>query len=468
MSRALAALLRCGNTPATDIAPDGPHLTQRPLFAAKSPALKGAADIPGDKSISHRALMLGGLAVGQTRITGLLEGDDVYATAAALRALGVTVTREAPGAWTVSGVGVGGLAEPSQVLDMGNSGTAARLLLGVLATHNLTAFLTGDHSLVKRPMARVTGPLSRMGADFVTRDGRLPLAVRGATNPIPIVHRMQVASAQVKSAVLLAGLSAPGETTVVEPVATRDHTERMLRHFGGTISVGLLEDGATAITVHGQPELVAAPITVPGDPSSAAFPAVAALLVPGSEISLRNVGMNPLRTGLYETLVEMGADIRFTDAGEAGGEPVSDLVVRASALKGVTVPPERAPRMIDEYPILAMAAACAEGTTHLLGLAELKVKESDRLAMIAAGLKACGVKIEVGEDSLTIHGAGRPPRGGATIATAFDHRIAMSFLVLGLVSDEPVAIDDATAIATSFPTFEALMAGLGARITGGD
>jgi 3-phosphoshikimate 1-carboxyvinyltransferase len=443
-----------------------PALTLRPLSASKSPALTGTADIPGDKSISHRALMLGGLAVGQTRITGLLEGDDVHATAAALRALGVTVTREGPGAWTVSGVGVGGLSEPSQVLDMGNSGTAARLLLGVLATHNFTAFMTGDHSLVKRPMARVTGPLSRMGADFVTRGGRLPLVVRGAANPIPIVHRMEVASAQVKSAVLLAGLSAPGETTVVEPVATRDHTERMLRHFGGAISVNLLEDGATAITVHGRPELVAAPITVPGDPSSAAFPAVAALLVPGSEVSLRNVGMNPLRTGLYETLIEMGADITFTDAGEAGGEPVSDFVARYSVLKGVTVPAERAPRMIDEYPILAMAAACAEGTTRLLGLAELKVKESDRLAMIAEGLAACGVKIAVGEVSLTIHGNGRPPKGGATVATAFDHRIAMSFLVLGLVSDEPIAVDDATAIATSFPTFEALMAKLGAPILG--
>jgi 3-phosphoshikimate 1-carboxyvinyltransferase len=439
-------------------------VTLRPLSAAKSPALKGAAAIPGDKSISHRALMLGGLAVGETRITGLLEGEDVHATAAALRALGVTVVREAPGSWTVSGVGVGGLAEPPQILDMGNSGTAARLLLGVLATHNLTAFMTGDHSLVKRPMARVTAPLTRMGADFVTRGGRLPLVVRGAVWPIPIVHRMEVASAQVKSAVLLAGLSAPGETTVIEPVATRDHTERMLRHFGGTLSVRLLEDGATAITVRGQPELTAAPIVVPGDPSSAAFPAVAALLVPGSEVSLRNVGMNPLRTGLYDTLVEMGADIQFTDAGEAGGEPVSDLVVRASALKGVTVPAERAPRMIDEYPILAMAAACAEGTTHLAGLAELKVKESDRLAMIAAGLHACGVKIDVGEDSLTIHGTGRPPKGGATVATAFDHRIAMSFLALGLVSDEPIAVDDAAAIATSFPTFEALMAGLGAPI----
>jgi 3-phosphoshikimate 1-carboxyvinyltransferase len=441
-------------------------LTNRPLTATKSSALHGAADVPGDKSISHRALMLGGLAIGQTRITGLLEGDDVYATAGALRALGVTVTREGPGAWTVSGVGVGGFAEPSEVLDMGNSGTAARLLLGLLATHDFTAFMTGDHSLVKRPMARVTGPLSRMGADFTTRGGRLPLAVRGAANSIPIVYRMEVASAQVKSAVLLAGLNAPGETTVIEPVATRDHTERMLRHFGGTISVGLLEDGATAITVKGQPELVAAPIVVPGDPSSAAFPAVAALLVPGSEVALRNVGMNPLRTGLYETLVEMGADISFTDAGEAGGEPVSDLVVRAGPLKGVTVPAERAPRMIDEYPILAMAAACAEGTTHLLGLAELKVKESDRLAMIAAGLVACGVKIELGEDSLAIHGTGRPPKGGATVATAFDHRIAMSFLVLGLVSDAPITVDDATAIATSFPTFETLMADLGARITG--
>ncbi len=409
--------------------------------------------------------MLGGLAIGQTHITGLLEGDDVYATAAALRALGVPVTRNGPGDWMVSGVGVGGLAEPSQVLDMGNSGTAARLLLGVLATHDLTAFMTGDHSLVKRPMARVTTPLSRMGADFVTRGGRLPLVVRGASNPIPIVHRMEVASAQVKSAVLLAGLNAPGETTVIEPVGTRDHTERMLRHFGGTVSVRTLEDGATAITVRGQPELIAAPIVVPGDPSSAAFPAVAALLVPGSELTLRNVGMNPLRTGLYETLVEMGADITFTGAGEAGGEPVSDLVVRAGALSGVTVPPERAPRMIDEYPILAMAAACAQGTTRLLGLAELKVKESDRLAMIAAGLAACGVKIEVGDDSLTIHGTGRAPKGGATVATAFDHRIAMSFLVLGLVSDEPIGIDDATAIATSFPSFETLMTGLGARIT---
>ncbi len=451
--------------PACSQSTDGPCVTNRPLKASKSSGLSGTADIPGDKSISHRALMLGGLAIGETRISGLLEGEDVHATAGALRALGVPVRRDAPGVWTVHGVGVGGLAEPAEVLDMGNSGTAARLLLGLLATHDLTAFMTGDHSLVKRPMARVTTPLSMMGADFVTRGGRLPLVVRGAASPIPIVYRMPVASAQVKSAVILAGLSAPGRTTVIEPAPTRDHTERMLRHFGATVTVEALEDGSAAITVDGQPELTSAPILVPGDPSSAAFPAVAALLVPGSEIRLGNVGMNPARTGLYATLIEMGADIAFLNEGEAGGEPVADLIVRAGALKGVHVPAERAPSMIDEYPILAMAAACATGTTHMAGLAELKVKESDRLAMIAQGLVACGVKIELGEDSLTIHGTGRPPRGGAAVATAFDHRIAMSFLVLGLVSDEPIVVDDATAIATSFPTFESLMGGLGARIS---
>jgi 3-phosphoshikimate 1-carboxyvinyltransferase len=411
--------------------------------------------------------MLGGVAVGRTTITGLLEGEDVHATAGALRALGVTVTRHGPGSWSVDGVGLGGLTEPAQVLDMGNSGTAARLLLGLLATHDLTAFMTGDASLNKRPMTRVTKPLSRMGAEFVTRGGRLPLVVRGAAQPIPITHHMEVASAQVKSAVLLAGLSAPGRTTVIEEAATRDHTERMLRHFGGTVATERLEDGSTAITVFGQPELVAAPIAVPGDPSSAAFPAVAALLVPDSEVRLRHVGMNILRTGLYETLIEMGADISIEPTGEAGGEPVADLILRSSTLSGVTVPPERAPRMIDEYPILAIAAACARGTTRLLGLGELRVKESDRLAMIAAGLAACGVALEMGEDSLTIHGTGRPPAGGALVATAFDHRIAMSFLVMGLVSGEPVAVDDATAIATSFPGFEALMTGLGARIAEG-
>jgi 3-phosphoshikimate 1-carboxyvinyltransferase len=444
-----------------------PSVTNRPLHARKSPPLRGRADIPGDKSISHRALMLGALAIGETRIAGLLEGEDVHATAGALRALGVTVIREANGDWRVAGVGVGGLAEPDSVLDMGNSGTAARLLLGVLATHRMTAFMSGDASLNKRPMARVTGPLGRIGADFVTRGGRLPLVVRGAVNPIPIVYRMEVASAQVKSAILLAGLNAPGITTVIEAAATRDHTERMLRHFGGDVSTETLEDDATAISVRGHVELKAAPVIVPADPSSAAFPAVAALLIAGSEVVLPNIGLNPARAGLYETLIEMGADIVMTGGREAGGEPVADLTVRGSRLTGVTVPAERAPRMIDEYPILAMAAACANGTTRLLGLAELRVKESDRLAMIADGLAACGVRIEMGEDSLTIYGNGRPPAGGATVTTAFDHRIAMSFLVLGLVTDAPVAVDDATAIATSFPGFEALMTGLGAEIVPG-
>jgi 3-phosphoshikimate 1-carboxyvinyltransferase len=408
--------------------------------------------------------MLGGLAIGQTRIAGLLEGDDVRATAAALWALGVASSRTPDGLWHVSGVGVGGLAEPGQVLDMGNSGTAARLLLGLLATHDMTAFMTGDDSLVKRPMARVTRPLARMGADFVTRGGRLPLAVRGARRPIPIVQPMEVPSAQVKSAILLAGLAAPGRTTVIEYARTRDHTERMLRHFGAGILVEAIEDGATAITVEGQPELIAAPISVPADPSSAAFPAVAALLVPDSQVRLTGVGMNPLRTGLYDTLIEMGADIAFEPLADEGGESVADLVVRTSALRGVTVPPDRAPRMIDEYPILAVAAACAAGTTRLLGLGELRVKESDRLTMIAAGLAACGVAVEAGEDSLTIHGTGRPPAGAATVATAFDHRIAMSFLVLGLVAEAAIAVDDATSIDTSFPDFLALMNGLGARI----
>ncbi len=439
----------------------------RPLYAARSGPLKGTVTIPGDKSISHRALMLGALAIGRTHIVGLLEGEDVHATAAAMRALGVTVVRDAPGIWHVDGVGVGGLKEPVQVLDMGNSGTAARLLLGLLATHDMTAFMTGDASLVKRPMARVTTPLSRMGGEFVTRSqGRLPLSVRGARQPMPLTYRTEVASAQVKSAILLAGLNAPGTTRVIESAATRDHTERMLRHFGGKVAVETLEDGASAITVTGHPELIAADIDVPGDPSSAAFPAVAALLVPGSEVTLRHVGMNPLRDGLYETLIEMGADITIAPGGEAGGEPVADLTLRASRLKGVTVPAGRAPRMIDEYPVLAMAAACAEGTTRLLGLSELRVKESDRLAMIADGLARCGVEVEAGPDSLTIHGRGKPPQGGATVATEFDHRIAMSFLVLGLVSDEPIGVDDATAIATSFPGFEELMNGLGAQITG--
>jgi 3-phosphoshikimate 1-carboxyvinyltransferase len=346
---------------------------------------------------------------------------------------------------------------------MGNSGTAARLLMGLVATHPVTAMFTGDDSLVKRPMARVTAPLERMGAAFVTRSGgRLPLAVIGTASPVPVTYRLPVPSAQVKSAILLAGLNTPGITTVVEAEPTRDHTELMLRHFGGEVTTERQEDGTLAVSVTGEVELRGRAVAVPADPSSAAFPAVAAILRDGSEIVLSGVGTNPRRTGLYETLIEMGADIRFENERVEAGEPVADLRVRASRLKGVPVPPERAPSMIDEYPILAVAAACAEGTTVMNGLAELRVKESDRLAMIAAGLEACGVGVEVGADSLVVHG-GRP-RGGARVTTAMDHRIAMSFLVLGTVSAEPVAVDDSTFIDTSFPGFVELMTGLGADI----
>ncbi len=426
----------------------------------------GCARIPGDKSISHRALMLGALAVGETEIEGLLEGDDVRHTAAAMSALGAHVSPGVDGGlWRVRGVGIGGLVEPSQVLDMGNSGTAARLLIGVVASHPITSFFTGDASLNRRPMARVTAPLERMGASFVGRaGGRLPLAVIGTHHPVPIEYRLPVASAQVKSAILLAGLNAPGITTVIETHPTRDHSELMLRHFGATVTTESLANGALAVSVTGQPELVGRRVRVPSDPSSAAFPAVAALLHPGSELTLTAVGMNPRRTGLYQTLQEMGADLRFENPRTEAGEPVADLVIRGSALRGVDVPPERAPSMIDEYPILAIAAACAQGTTRMFGLAELRVKESDRLAMVADGLTACGVSVETGPESLFVHGTGRPPRGGAAIATAMDHRIAMSFLVLGTVSAEPVAIDDGRFIETSFPGFAALMNSLGAKI----
>ena len=404
--------------------------------------------------------MLGALAIGRTEIPGLLEGEDVLATAAALNALGASVTRGGDGRWTVDGIGVGGLAEPEDVLDLGNSGTAARLLLGMLATHPITAFVTGDASLRRRPMGRVVEPLSRFGARFVSREGgRLPLAVSGAVDPIPIVYRLPVPSAQVKSAVLLAGLNTPGATTVIEPQPTRDHTERMLRHFGAAVSTEPEEGGGRRVTVEGFPELTAAPIIVPGDPSSAAFPLVAALIVPGSEVTIEGVGINPLRTGLLECLSEMGADIALLNRREEGGEPVADIRARAGALTGADIPAERAPRMIDEYPILAVAAACARGRTVMRGLAELRVKESDRLAAIAAGLAGCGVHVAVEGDDLIVEGAGSPPAGGALIETQLDHRIAMAFLVLGLAAEEPVRIDDAAPIATSFPGFVALMTG---------
>ncbi|MBM3482174.1 MAG: 3-phosphoshikimate 1-carboxyvinyltransferase [Alphaproteobacteria bacterium] len=450
--------------------PHAPAVTEpagpAPLRAKRGSRLVGEATVPGDKSISHRALMIGALAVGETRIEGLLEGEDVLNTGRALEKLGVEVGRTGPGAWRVHGVGIGGLTEPSDVLDFGNAGTGARLMMGVLAGHAFTSIMTGDASLRRRPMNRVIEPLREVGARFVTREGgRLPLAMVGAANPIPIRYRLPVASAQVKSAVLFAGLSAPGETIVIEPEPSRDHTELMLRHFGARVEVRAGEGkGEHAIVLGGQPELEARHIRVPGDISSAAFPLAAALLVPGSEVTLRNVGINPLRTGLLDTLGEMGATISMETSGRTGAEPVADLRVRASALKGVHVPAERAPRMIDEYPILAALAACAEGTSRFDGLAELRVKESDRLAAIANGLKACGVAVEELKDGLIIEGRGRPPAGGGMIEAKLDHRIAMAFLVLGLVTVQPVVVDDGSPIATSFPDFVLLMTRLGASI----
>jgi 3-phosphoshikimate 1-carboxyvinyltransferase len=435
-----------------------------PLVSKSAGPLRGQCRVPGDKSISHRALILGALAVGRTRVTGLLEGEDVLRTAQALAALGASLERESEGTWLVKGVGIGGLGPPGDVLDMGNSGTGARLLMGVAATHPFTSFFTGDPSLRRRPMARVTTPLREIGARIVASDGgRLPLAVIGAQNPLPIAYRLPVPSAQVKSAVLLAGLNAPGETIVEEKLPTRDHSERLMRHFGASVLVEATNDGGRRIRLRGQPELSGADLVVPGDPSSAAFPAVAALIVPGSEIVIVGVGMNPLRAGLYATLAEMGADIALADERVEGGEPVADLVVRASALKGVEVPAERAPSMIDEYPILAVAAAFAAGRTVMHGLAELRVKESDRLAAIAEGLTACGAAVTVAGDTLIVEGRG-PPKGGGAIAARLDHRIAMAFLVLGAASERPVWIDDGATIATSFPGFAAMMNGLGAAI----
>ncbi len=436
----------------------------QPLRSRPTGALSGVARVPGDKSISHRSLMLGTLAVGETVIEGLLEGEDVLRTAAAMRALGASAVREKDGSWRVHGRGIGGLQEPGDVLDLGNAGTGARLLMGLLATHRLTAFLTGDASLRSRPMARVAKPLQEIGARIIARDGcRLPLAIIGAAEPVPISYRLPVASAQVKSAVLLAGLNTPGETTVIEPEPTRDHTELMLRHFGVELRVEMTTDGRRT-TVVGQPEITGRRIAVPADPSSAAFPLVAALLLPGSDVTLSNVGINPHRIGLIETLREMGADIVFADQRQEGGESVADIRVRASRLTGVKVPAARAPSMIDEYPVLAVAAACAGGTTVMQGLGELRVKESDRLAAIAKGLSACGVAVEDGPDSLTVQGGKGRPRGGASIVANLDHRIAMAFLVLGMVAERPVEIDDGSPIETSFPGFAALMNGLGAQI----
>ena len=435
------------------------------LVARPVARLHGRVRAPGDKSISHRALMFGALALGETTVRGLLEGEDVLATAAAMRALGAQVECDGRGLWRVRGVGVGGGREPDHVLDLGNSGTAARLLCGILASHPFTSFLTGDASLRRRPMQRVIEPLSRMGAEFETREGgRMPLAIVGTDELVPIEYRLPVASAQVKSAILLAGLNTAGETTVIEPEATRDHTERMLRYFGAEVRVTPAEGGGKRITVVGWPELEGRDIVVPGDPSSAAFAVVAAAIRPGSDVTIENVGVNPLRAGLYRTLRDMGADIVFENARDVAGEPVADIHVKGGVLRGVEVPAERAPSMIDEYPILAVAASCAEGTTHMLGLAELRAKESDRLASVAAGLVANGVRHEMGDEDLIVHGTGKSPAGGGLVATHLDHRIAMSFLVLGLAAREPVLVDDGSPIATSFPGFAALMNGLGAQI----
>lgn len=438
------------------------------LTALPAKPIAGDILVPGDKSISHRSLMIGASAVGETRISGLLEAEDVLHTAEALRALGAEIRRDGAD-WVVNGTGVGGFSSPDDIVDLGNSGTAARLLLGLMATQNVTAQVTGDASLRSRPMDRVIVPLSRMGAVFEARDGgRMPLVLRGAEEPIPIEYEVPVPSAQVKSSVLLAALNTPGRTTVIERKATRDHTENMLRAFGASISVREIEGGGRQIEVVGHAELSATDVVVPGDPSSAAFPGVAALLTPGSELTIRNVGMNPLRAGLFRTLQEMGANLEILDPRDAAGEPIADLVFRHGPLKGVTVPAERAPSMIDEYPIVAMAAAFATGTTRLCGLDELRVKESDRFGGIVNGLAACGVDVRADGDDIVIEGCGGPPPGGALIPVNLDHRIAMSYLVLSLGAEKPVRIDDGAAIGTSFPGFIELMNGIGAEIRPAD
>jgi 3-phosphoshikimate 1-carboxyvinyltransferase len=439
----------------------------KPLISRKSASLTGRVLAPGDKSVSHRALILGALSVGETAISGLLEAEDVLNTAGAMRKLGADVVRKGGGRWTVHGVGVGGFAEPSDVLDFGNSGTGVRLTMGAVATTPITTMFTGDASLRKRPMRRVLEPLSLFGTVADTREGGfLPATLKGAHNPVPIEHRLQIASAQVKSALLLAALNVPGRSTIIERAATRDHTERMLKAFGAAIAVEPMDGGAAAISITGEAELHPVPIDVPSDPSSAAFPLVAALIVPGSEILLENLMLNPRRIGLIETLLEMGAHIEIQNRRDNGGDAIGDLRVRHSVLKGVEVPPDRAPSMIDEYPVLAVAASFAEGRTIMRGLEELRVKESDRLSAVAAGLAANGVHYSETADSLTVEGAGpEAVAGGGTVATHLDHRIAMSFLVMGLASRAPVTVDDGSMIATSFPNFAELMHALGAGIS---
>jgi 3-phosphoshikimate 1-carboxyvinyltransferase len=426
--------------------------------------LKGTIRVPGDKSISHRSIMLGALAVGETRVSGLLEGEDVLATAAAMRAMGASVERVGEGQWSVHGVGVGALLQPQAPLDMGNSGTSTRLLMGLVASHAIETRFFGDASLSGRPMGRVIDPLSQMGAAFeASEGGRLPLTVRGANPAVQIEYRLPVASAQVKSAILLAGLNTPGITTVIEPVPTRDHSERMLRGFGADLTVEVDSSGTRTIRIRGEAELKPQVIEVPGDPSSAAFFIVAALIVPGSELTIENVGLNPTRAGLIEVLRQMGGSIEELNPREVGGEPVADLLVKHSVLKGITVDPAVVPSMVDEFPVLFVAAALAQGTTVTTGLDELRVKESDRITVMAEALSVAGARLTETEDGLTIHGMGGDPlRGSANsrVKTHLDHRIAMAMAVAGLASREGVEVDDTRPIATSFPVFEALLDGL--------
>jgi len=435
-----------------------------PMISRPVSSLKGILQVPGDKSISHRALILSALAVGESRISGLLEAEDVLATLQAIRNLG-TEANCLNGVWHISGRGICGLHEPRTILDMGNSGTSTRLLAGIAAAQPFTTFFTGDASLSRRPMARVIEPLSMIGAEFWARSQhRLPFAVRGTDHPVPIDYRLPVPSAQVKSAILLAGLHAPGATTVIEPTPTRDHTERMLSAFGAAVRIQDSQDGERRVTVAGQPELSACTLSIPGDISSAAFLLVAALIAPQANVTLPSVGINPLRCGLIDCLREMGGNITLSNQRLETGEPVADIHIQASPLHGIDVPPERVPSMIDEYPILAVAAACADGATTMHGLSELRVKESDRLTAIAEGLRACGVETKSGPDWLTVVGTGGPIRGDCLIETRSDHRIAMAFLVLGTACQAAVKIDDSSPIATSFPTFLTLMNALGAKI----
>ena len=432
-------------------------------FTANGP-LKGGIRVPGDKSISHRSIMLGALAVGETRVTGLLEGEDVLSTAAAMRAMGATIERDADGMWHVHGVGVGGLLQPQQALDMGNSGTSTRLLMGLVASHPITATFVGDASLSKRPMGRVIDPLSTMGAEFTASPGgRLPLTLRGLSPAVPIEYRLPVASAQVKSAILLAGLNTPGVTTVIEPIPTRDHSERMLRGFGAELTVDVADDGTRVIKVRGEAELKPQDIVVPGDPSSAAFFVVAALLVEGSDLIVENVGLNPTRAALFDVLRLMGGSIEELDRRDVGGEPVADLRVRHSLLNGIDVDPAVVPSMVDEFPILFVAAALAKGRTVTTGLEELRVKESDRISAMRAALELAGAKVTETEDGLIIDGTGGDPlpgtAEGASVVTHLDHRIAMSMAIAGIASKRGVEVDDTRPIATSFPVFESLLEG---------